>query len=220
MKKRFYILWLLLLSIAIKALPQSMTIGGGNDHGLIICAQGYLYAWGVNYSGSIGGPLLGIDPDDPETGAYATEENVYKPGKVKTGSLTFSQVTAGSGAFNLALSCHSVVYAWGDNQTDACGQGGSFSINGNKNVVPYPAPVLKGATKGYKENGEPGGDYLGGVVWIAASTNSSFAIMDDGRAVGWGTGDWNPNDVIECIIKIKKERNYLWIEKLYHTMDG
>lgn len=171
-----------------------MTIGGGNDHGLIICAQGYLYAWGVNYSGSIGGPLLGIDPDDPETGAYATEENVYKPGKVKTGSLTFSQVTAGSGAFNLALSCHSVVYAWGDNQTDACGQGGDFSINGNKNVVPYPAPVLKGATKGYKENGEPGGDYLGGVVWIAASTNSSFAIMDDGRAVGWGTGDWNPND--------------------------
>lgn len=187
MKKRFYILWLLLLSIAIEAYPQSKTISGGNDHGLIICAQGYLYTWGNNFSDVIGGPLLGIDPDVP--GNTPDAKVVYSPQRVKTGNLTFSMVTSGSGAFNLALSCHNVVYAWGDDSERGCGQG----ANTASAVVKYPVPVLKGETPGYTEDGQPGGDYLGGVTYIAASTNSGFAIMDDGRVVGWGNGSWNPN---------------------------
>lgn len=187
MKKRFYILWLLLLSIAIEAYPQSKTISGGNDHGLIICAQGYLYTWGNNFSDVIGGPLLGIDPDVP--GNTPDAKVVYSPQRVKTGNLTFSMVTSGSGAFNLALSCHNVVYAWGEDSQHGCGQG----ANTASAVVKYPVPVLKGETPGYTEDGQPGGDYLGGVTYIAASTNSGFAIMDDGRVVGWGNGSWNPN---------------------------
>lgn len=187
MKKRFYILWLLLLSIAIEAYPQSKTISGGNDHGLIICAQGYLYTWGNNFSDVIGGPLLGIDPDVP--GNTPDAKVVYSPQRVKTGNLTFSMVTSGSGAFNLALSCHNVVYAWGEDSQHGCGQG----ANTASAIVKYPVPVLKGETPGYTEDGQPGGDYLGGVTYIAASTNSGFAIMDDGRVVGWGNGSWNPN---------------------------
>lgn len=175
----------LLTLLATNAFSQSMTISGGNDHGLIICAQGYLYTWGNNMDKTIGGPLLGIDPAGAE-GANATKDYVTTPSRVKSGNLTFSQVTSGSGAFNLALSCHKVVYAWGDNQQSGCGQGANAG-----NIVEYPVPVLKGETPGYTVDGQPGGDYLGGVVYIAASTNSGFAIMNDGRVVGWGKGTWN-----------------------------
>ncbi|HOI26133.1 MAG TPA: hypothetical protein PKZ15_01595, partial [Paludibacteraceae bacterium] len=186
MKKYCYFLLLLLLGSVTGAYSQSKTISGGNDHGLIICAQGYLYTWGNNYSTTIGGPLLGIDPD--VSGNTPTATYVYSPQRVKTGNLTFGMVTSGSGAFNLALSCHKVVYAWGSNDTKACGQDATSGP-----VVQYPVPVLKGETPGYDEQGNPGGDYLGGVVYLAASTNSGFAIMDDGRVVGWGQGQWNPN---------------------------
>ena len=185
MKKLFIALLATFVSVE-SIFSQSKTITGGNDHGLIICAQGYLYTWGNNYSKTVGGPLLGIDPDDPKTGGNATKEYVTEPSRVKSGNLTFSQVTAGSGAFNLALACNSVVYAWGENTNGGCGQGPAGG-----NVIEYPLPVLKGETPGYDENGNKGGDFLGGVTYIAASTNSGFAIMDDGRVVGWGGGDWN-----------------------------
>lgn len=175
----------LLTLMAGNAFSQSKTISGGNDHGLIICAQGYLYTWGNNMDKTIGGPLLGIDPDG-EDGAQASADVVYKPSRVKTDGLTFSMVTSGSGAFNLALSCYKVVYGWGDNQQSGCGQGASAG-----NVIKFPMPVLKGETEGYTVDGKPGGDYLGGVTYIAASTNSGFAIMKDGRVVGWGKGAWN-----------------------------
>lgn len=184
----------LLTLLAGNAFSQSMTISGGNDHGLIICAQGYLYTWGNNTDKTIGGPLLGIDPAGAE-GANASAEFVTKPSRVKSGNLTFSMVTSGSGAFNLALSCHKVVYAWGDNKQSGCGQG-----SGAGNIVEYPSPVLKGETPGYTIDGQPGGDYLGGVTYIAASTNSGFAIMNDGRVVGWGSGEWNAKKGAEAMV--------------------
>lgn len=144
---------------------------------------------------------MGIDPDGPQ-GASAGADFVTKPSRVKTGDMTFSMVTSGSGAFNLALSCHKLVYAWGDNQAGGCGQGPNAG-----NVIKYPVPVLRGETSGYKEDGTVGGDYLGGVTYIAASTNSGFAIMDDGRVVGWGVGKWNPktgaNAQLPSYIKFK-----------------
>ena len=170
---------MLLLSFGVVTgvFSQSKTISGGNDHGLIICAEGYLYTWGNNYSSSIGGPLLGID----ESLSGYDAKQVYSPMRVKTDGLTFNQVTAGSGAFNVALACNGLVYAWGENTNGACGQGPSAG-----NIVQYPTPVKKGETSGYTLDGQPGGDYLGGVVYVAANTASSFAIMDDGRVVGWG----------------------------------
>lgn len=178
MKKRLHTMLLLLFGVITGVFSQSKTISGGNDHGLIICAEGYLYTWGNNVSPSIGGPLLGIDESLPGYDAA----QVYSPMRVKTDGLTFNQVTAGSGAFNVALACNGLVYAWGENTNGACGQGPSAG-----NIVQYPSPVLKGETPGYELDGKTaGGDYLGGVVYVAANTASSFAIMEDGRVVGWG----------------------------------
>ncbi len=183
MKKFLYTSLLLLLGVVAEVSGQSKTITGGNDHGVIICAQGYLYAWGVNVADKIGSNILGIDESDSETGANAGLKTVYTPSRVKTDNLTFNMVTAGSGAFNLALSCKKIVYGWGDNQQKACSP-----TEGN--LVKYPTPIVKGETSGYNEDGTPGGNYLGGVTYVAASTNSGFAIMDDGRVVGWGNGQW------------------------------
>ncbi len=185
MKKHLYTTLLLLLGVVTGALSQSMTITGGNDHGVIICAEGYLYAWGSNVTSTMQGPLLGIDENLP---GY-NDASVFKPMRVKTeglpyspvGGLTFHQVTAGSGAFSLALACNTIVYAWGENVGGSCGQGPNSG-----NIIQYPTPVLKGETPGYNLDGTEGGDYLGGVVYVAANTVSSFAILDDGRVVGWG----------------------------------
>ena len=42
------------------------------------------------------------------------------------------------------------------------------------------------ALVGYNEDGTPGGDYLGGVVYVTASTSASFAILEDSKVVAWG----------------------------------
>ncbi len=220
MKKRFYIALLMLFAAVGKAFSQSMTISGGNDHGLIICAQGYLYTWGNNM-GSTGGPYLGIDPQDPKFGGLAGDKFVSLPAQVKTNNLTFSQVTAGSGAFNLALSCHKVVYAWGDNQSGACGQGANAG-----NTVKFPVPVLKGEVEiGYDEEGKPGGKYLGGVKWVAGSTRQGFAITEDDRVVCWGKPEWNkgswitnPDDVYVPTYVRDKAGNP--IENITHISGG
>lgn len=216
MKKFFYIPLLLLLGSVTEAYSQSKTITGGNDHGLIICAQGYLYTWGNNKVKNPEGYVLGIDPDDPQTGGNARKEFVTEPSRVKSGNLTFSQVTAGSGAFNLALACNTIVYAWGENSNGGCGQGTSGL------PVEFPKPVVKGETLGYSEDGTPGGDYLGGVTYIAASTNSGFAIMDDGRVVGWGGGTWNgsTNKSSPVYIKVKQGNTLVDITNVTHISGG
>jgi gliding motility-associated-like protein len=196
MKRRIYTSLILLLCAVGSAFSQSMTISGGNDHGIVICAQGYIYAWGANQSGQQDN-LLGLDQT-----AYGYKYQTYytTPQRVKTGSLTFSQVTAGSGAFNLGLACNGIVYAWGDNMQQQCGQ------NVTDNVIKEPMPVLCGEAPGYNLDGTPGGKYLGDVKFIAATTAASFAILNDGRVVGWGgknSSAWTANGTEPTPVFIK-----------------
>ena len=57
MGKRLYTWLLLSLGVVTGALAQSVNISGGNEGGVVICAQGYLYAWGTNK-----GNRLGLEP--------------------------------------------------------------------------------------------------------------------------------------------------------------
>lgn len=198
--KKLFIAFLAMVSAVGNVFSQSMTISGGNDHGIVICAQGYLYAWGTNQS-NIGSGLLGLDPNDPD---YPGDQKFYtSPQRVKMDNgLTFSQVTAGSGAFNLALSCKGIVYAWGENTQNQCGQG-----SGAATVITEPKPVLCGNdVPGYNLDGSPGGPYLGNVKFVAASTSAGFAILNDGRVVGWGgknAASWCSEGQVDVPILIK-----------------
>lgn len=180
MKKYLYSTLLMLLSTVTGAFAQSMTISGGNDGGIVICAQGYLYAWGANKNNRLGleAPNESLNP-------------VSSPTKVNTGNLTFSQVTAGSGSHFVALSCHNVVYAWGGNDQGQTGK----PCAGSDDVLDTPSPVLCGEAPGYDLNGDKGGNYLGGVKFVAASTSGSFALLETGEVVGWGgNGDWGEGE--------------------------
>ena len=173
MKKKFYLSLILVAGTMMSAFPQSMVIGAGADNGILICAQGYLYAWGYNPNNK-----LGLEPP------YNTVVDVLVPRKVKIpDGITFSQVTAGSSNHFLALSCTGVVYAWGGNFHRQCGQ-----PTGNE--VSVPTPVPRGVTSGYNEDGTSPGPYLGGVKFVCGSSNASFAILETGQAVGWGSGNW------------------------------
>jgi len=184
MKTRIYVSFILWVSAIVSAFPQSMIISGGTDHGVIICSEGYLYAWGDN-----SGNRLGLLPPNDAVANVTTPQRVNTPP-----GMTFSQVTAGSGSHTLALSCKGVVYAWGGNGNRECGQ-----TTGN--VVSIPTPVPHGAAPGYNLAGErnpnfntnpndPAYPYLGGVKYVCGSTAASFAILETGQAVGWGGGPW------------------------------
>lgn len=170
MKKLLYTSLLLLFGAITGAFSQSMSISGGNDHSLFICTKGVLYACGDNSGGR-----LGLKETDAGTQYVPSFKQVDVTG------LSFSQVTAGSGAHNVALACNGLVYCWGANGSEMpCGQPASDKY------VTTPTPVLCGEAPGYNLDGTPGGPYLGGVKFIAASTSASFALLEDGTVVGWG----------------------------------
>lgn len=180
-----------MLSLAVVAVgganAQCRYLSGGNDHAIFLCSEGYIYAWGNNVT-ILDNNNLGINTDYPENQGLDTAKVVSRPSLVKLPEgVYFDMVAAGSGATNYALSSGSVVYSWGYNETGGCGVGYAST------AVKELTPVLKGETPGYTADGKVGGDYLGGAVYIAASTNSGFALMDDGRVVGWGKGAWNSN---------------------------
>lgn len=199
MKKGLYTLFLL-LGIIVDAFSQSMIISGGNDHGIALCSKGQIFAWGYN----AGNRLCLKDPSG---------NNVEpSPKEVDTGNLTFSMLSAGSGGHSVALSCNKTVYCWGQNDNFQCGRN-TGGIIGDK-----PVPVLKGVTDGFDEDGNPGGDYLGNVKYISATTNASMAIMDDGkgRVVIWGRSNGQKNHLPQYIL----DENNNPLENVIHITGG
>ena len=178
MKKYLYSTLLMLLCTVTGAFAQSMIITGGNDHGIALCNKGQIFAWGYND----GNRLCLLDPAD------AAKSIVPSPSQVNTGSMTFSQLSGGSGSHSVALSCNKIVYCWGANDAMQCGRPKSDYITGGE-----PVPVYKGVAEGYNLDGSPKGDYLGNVKYISATTSASMAILDDGtgRVVIWGTNKDN-----------------------------
>ncbi|MDR1762285.1 MAG: hypothetical protein LBR55_07530, partial [Bacteroidales bacterium] len=116
--------------ITINMYSQSLTISGGDGYGMIICAKGFVYAWGANPNN-----VLGLK--SPGAAVETSPKEVNLPV-----GLTMQQVIAGSGAFSTALSCNNVVYAWGGNMNGECGQGTTSAATA---PITMAKPVLKGA---------------------------------------------------------------------------
>ena len=208
--KKLFIALLIIASAVGNVFSQSMSISGGNDHSLFICTKGVLYACGDNSGGR-----LGLAAPNTSTQIVPSFERVDVTG------LSFSQVTAGSGSHNVALACNGLVYCWGSNGDQmACGQPAS------QKIVTTPTLVEHGEAPGYDEfgNPDPNGKYLGGVKFIAASTSASFAILEDGRAVGWGgNGDHGDGQWIKAPTMTPvfiKDENGVPLEGVTHIAGG
>ena len=206
MGKRLYTWLLLSLGVVTGAVAQSMIISGGSNHALAICAKGEIYAWGKNDKGQL------CLEDKTAGSAVAT------PMKVKmSANLTFSQISAGSGGHNIALSCKKTVYCWGDNTSAQCGRPQTTEVISDEPVLVYKGEVKQG----YNENGEPddNGQYLGGVTYVSGTTNASMAILEDGTAVWWGKNPLLGNTPTSTPLYIRDEHGDI-LHNIIHIMGG
>jgi alpha-tubulin suppressor-like RCC1 family protein len=142
-------------------------ISGGIYHSLAVTQSGKVYAWGGNLNGQLGNgttsaagqpgsttaaPVLGLPADDPVT-----------------------QV-AGGGWHSLALTASKKVYAWGDNEFGALGDGTKVERH-TAVLAKSPQPALgSGVT----------------IDYIVAGEFYSLALTSAGQVLSWGRNhDWS-----------------------------
>ena len=124
---------------------QDLTISGGNNVSAMICANGNVFTWGMNYwevnSQKAGNGNLGNGSTDDYV---LTPTQVILPESAKP----IKQVDAGSGSHFVAMGCNGTVWCWGNN---ANGQAGNPAAGG---VVTTAVQVKAGqvpSTSGYLE---------------------------------------------------------------------
>jgi len=150
---------------------KDLVISGGNSVSSFVCANQKVYVWGNNKT-TTGTGLLGFG---------GTGETYNTPQLVDVPGVDFNQVNSGSGAHFVALGCNGDVWAWGNNSK---GQIGNNSSTGEGGFVATPTRVLAGVLAGTAWDD---GGYLTNVDVVYAGNNNSFAILDDGRMVAWGS---------------------------------
>lgn len=149
------------------AQAQNLRISGSNNHSVVICANGNVFAWGKNNDGQ-----LGLDPNTNAAYGVAASTTPLRVG----GLGEIFQIDAGSGSHTLALTCQGKVYAWGTN---------AFNQLGNNTDAPGASsakPVLVKA-------GATGTGDLMGVKYVSGGNDESYALLNNGRAVAWGQND-------------------------------
>ncbi len=208
-----------LLAAAAPALAATPGIAAGNQHALVLQANGSVWAWGDNRKGQLGD---GTDVNRP------APVQVLKPG---SGVI---QIAAGK-FFSLALKKDGSVWGWGDNQWGQLGDGTDVNRSAPVQVLAPGSSVVSiaaGADFAYalKKDGSvwawgynsagPEGPYLSigplgpitvgpaatphyylrspfhllsarsGIVGIVAGGNFAIARKADGSVWGWGHNDF------------------------------
>lgn len=159
---------------------QNLQISGGNNFSLSLCSDGKVYAWGKNDAGQIGRDAT----NTKYTGAsYTSPQLVYLP---SSNSLTMKQADAGSGNTGIVLACDGSVWQWGGN----CGNGNIG--NGVTGASCSGTPVdgsdyyssMQRVVKGAQTPNATA--FLNNIIYINASTQSSFAVEATGKVLAWG----------------------------------
>lgn len=140
-----------------EAIPVKDVAGLANLTGYALGNDGNVYAWGFGENGQLG---------NGSTVASLTPVKVDLQAKAK------QVVTALTAAY--ALMEDGSVYAWGLGTEGRLGNG----TNGTNGTAPTPVQVKGGAQ---------GGDFLDGIVQMAAST-SVYVLDEAGTVYAWGRG--------------------------------
>lgn len=132
-------------------------IASGVWHSVGVASDGDLYTWGYNYNGQLG---------DGTQSSRSTPKRIELPG-LAAGERV-AQIATGT-QHSLALTSAGNVYAWGDNDRGAIGDGTS------NNVRRTPVKVeLAGLAAGEK------------VIQVTSRQESSLALTSVGSVYGWG----------------------------------
>lgn len=170
-RSRQVLFWIsFILGISNLLAQKELVISGGNSVSSLVCANRKVYVWGNNAGGQLGvtGGTI-ISTPTALSGTYFGGKDVQ-------------QVNSGSGAHFVALDCNGGVWSWGGNSFGQVGNGTSG------NVITVPVQVL--APTSLKSNTKYSSDGVhltGGVDVVYAGNNNSFAILDDGRLISWGS---------------------------------
>jgi alpha-tubulin suppressor-like RCC1 family protein len=124
---------------------------------------------------------------------------VFGPGLVSTSPVVFpggvdiKQISSGSGNTFVAVDCFGYAFAWGNNKFGQVGNG----LTGG--TVANPTKVLASASIAASNKDASG--YLLNVAFGYAGNNNCYAVLNDGKLVGWGhnsslgsSGQFDNND--------------------------
>lgn len=134
-----------------------VAVAAGEDHGLALCSDGTLAAWGSNAYGQLG--------DNRASGGQSPVPVAVDRGGLLAGK-TVVAIAAGLNS-NLALCSDGTLAAWGDN---GAGQLGNPGVANNR----VPSPVLQTGVLAGKQ-----------VIAISASSHC-LALCADGAIASWG----------------------------------
>ena len=154
-----------------------VSVSAGPDISFAICADGSLYAWGINYSGQLGNGDAKFDPKDAPI-------PVSLPGKalsVSAGSgHTVCLVYTDGNNNNLFDAGEATfVYAWG---VDNRGQLATGDLTGKHNM-PVHIPALDGKA----------------IISVVAGDGHNLALSSDGTVYGWGWNEDGQLGVGDCL---------------------
>lgn len=141
---------------------EAVAISAGGGNGLALCSDGTIVAWGDNSYGQ-----LGNGSSQPSDVPVEVDQSGVLAGR-KVIAL------ACGGAHCLALDSEGLIYSWGRNDNRQLGIGSS-------GIKSTPQAVNTGSSSDLKARQ---------VHAIAAGSEHSLALCDDGTLVGWG----NDND--------------------------
>jgi alpha-tubulin suppressor-like RCC1 family protein len=145
------------LDTGILAGKTVVSISSRTDHGLALCSDGTIAAWGANERGQLGDGTLvtALSPVAVDQTGVLAEKTVVA---ISAGNL-----------FSLALCSDGTVAAWGANNSGRLGDGST-----NDQVLPVMVD----------DSGQLAGKT---VVTISAGSTHSVALCSDGTVVTWGS---------------------------------
>jgi gliding motility-associated-like protein len=108
------------------------------------------------------------------------------------GGVDIRQINSGSGSTFVALDCNGDIWAWGNNKFGQVGNGSTGAT--------VASPVRVKADPSIPGSNRNGSGELTNVAVVYGGNNNSYAILNDGKLVGWGHnsttnsgGAWDDN---------------------------
>src|SRR5687767_1799271 len=174
----------------IEPLTGVKAVAAGGYHSLAVKNNGTVWAWGENECGQLGnGKTYTI-----AGGNAAGAQNLSPPAAVEVHNLSNITAVAAGRGHSLALDGNGVLWAWGDNRWGQLGNSGTNQQAGDPplNAVEYDdckMPDDDNEANPYSGRAQIVPTMVpiaGVVVAIAAGSDHSLALTDDGTVWSWG----------------------------------